>query len=473
LTLLKELKMKLTVNMIVKNEESCLARCLESVRGADELVITDTGSVDRTKEIAAEFGATLYDFPWIDDFSAARNFSLSKCTGDWVFIIDADWTLAPGGVDKLRKAAENAAAGVKTINVNIETPSGTHKYKQPLLFRRCPEVYWKGAIHNYLSVHEDNPSDIVIYPGYSEAHKKDPDRTLRILTKELEKNPALSREKYYLAREYWYRKDYTTAVEWYEKYLVNAHWMPERADAHLTLARCYWQLRKGEEARRQCLQAISNNANFKEALLFMAEISWPKNAARWREFAEHATNEDVLFMRDPQPKPAEYYDAAYSASRDMSRYELLLKEAALWSRGRVLDVCCGTGELSKYIDDYQGIDFSKEAIKDNPKLRYGDVFSEKLEGYDTYVILEALEHLDDLALLNLIPEKSHVVFSVPSFTCPSHVRTYSEDIVRSRFEGVLTIDRILRFNWTGRRWDPTHLDTPSYILLVNAQRCGV
>lgn len=293
--------MKLSVSMIVKNESSCLAKCLESVKGADELIVVDTGSTDNTKEIAALYGAKIYDFPWIDDFAAARNYSLQQCTGDFIFIIDADWTLAPGGMEKIRKATENAPANIKTINVNIETPTGTHKYKQPLLFRRCPEVFWKGAIHNYLSVKEDNPSDIVIYPGYSAAHKLDPDRTLRILLKELDKNPNLLREKYYLAREYLYRKNYPLAVEWYEKYLVNANWMPERADAHLSLARCYWQLRKGEDARRQCLQAISNNANFKEALLFMAELSWPKNAIRWREFAEHATNEDVLFERTCAP----------------------------------------------------------------------------------------------------------------------------------------------------------------------------
>ena len=67
--------------MIVKNEENNLPRCLESVRDlADELIIVDTGSTDRTKEVAASFGAAIFDFEWCDDFAAARNFAFSKAS---------------------------------------------------------------------------------------------------------------------------------------------------------------------------------------------------------------------------------------------------------------------------------------------------------------------------------------------------------------------------------------------------------
>lgn len=79
--------MKLSVSMIVRLEESCLANCLASVVGADELVVVDTripsDPVDRTREIAEEFGARAFEFPWTDNFAAARNFSLDRCTGDW------------------------------------------------------------------------------------------------------------------------------------------------------------------------------------------------------------------------------------------------------------------------------------------------------------------------------------------------------------------------------------------------------
>jgi len=77
--------------MITRDEERFLARCLSSVQPIiDEIIVVDTGSVDRTCEIAGLFQARIYDFKWIDDFSAARNYSLSKASGDWIFSLDAD-----------------------------------------------------------------------------------------------------------------------------------------------------------------------------------------------------------------------------------------------------------------------------------------------------------------------------------------------------------------------------------------------
>jgi tetratricopeptide (TPR) repeat protein len=82
---------KLSLAMIVKNEARCLARCLRSVQAvADEIVIADTGSTDETVKIAAQFGAKVCHFTWINDFAAARNFALAQATGDWILVLDAD-----------------------------------------------------------------------------------------------------------------------------------------------------------------------------------------------------------------------------------------------------------------------------------------------------------------------------------------------------------------------------------------------
>ena len=81
----------LSLCMIVKDEETVLPRCLESVQGLfDEIVVIDTGSTDQTREIARAFGAEVFDFQWRDDFSVARNFSFSKATSDYLFWMDAD-----------------------------------------------------------------------------------------------------------------------------------------------------------------------------------------------------------------------------------------------------------------------------------------------------------------------------------------------------------------------------------------------
>jgi len=77
--------------MIVKNEENCLEKCLGSLKGlVDEMIVVDTGSTDRTKEISNAFGAKVYDFKWTGDFSEARNFSFSKATCDYIYSADAD-----------------------------------------------------------------------------------------------------------------------------------------------------------------------------------------------------------------------------------------------------------------------------------------------------------------------------------------------------------------------------------------------
>ena len=94
---------RLTLSMIVKNEEKYLEGCLESVKNvADEIVIVDTGSEDSTLDIAERYGAKIYHFEWIDDFSAARNFALSKSTGDWILYLDADERLSKDSVEEVK-----------------------------------------------------------------------------------------------------------------------------------------------------------------------------------------------------------------------------------------------------------------------------------------------------------------------------------------------------------------------------------
>ena len=94
--------------MIVKNEEGHLGQCLVPVNGIlDEIIIVDTGSTDKTKEIAKKFGAKIFDFKWIDDFSAARNSAISHSTKDWILMVDADEVIEKEDLEKIKNLIEN------------------------------------------------------------------------------------------------------------------------------------------------------------------------------------------------------------------------------------------------------------------------------------------------------------------------------------------------------------------------------
>src|SRR4051812_23215378 len=105
--------------MIVKNEEANLAACLDGIVGlVSQMVIVDTGSTDRTREIATRYGAHIVEFPWIDHFAAARNTALPHVTGDWIFWLDADDRLDEDNRARLRTlfaglGEENAAYVMK------------------------------------------------------------------------------------------------------------------------------------------------------------------------------------------------------------------------------------------------------------------------------------------------------------------------------------------------------------------------
>jgi glycosyltransferase involved in cell wall biosynthesis len=103
---------RVSLTMIVKNEEKNIGTCLESVRGVfDEIVVVDTGSTDRTIEIARSFGARVFDFVWVDDFAAARNAALARATGDYAFWLDADDLVEPPQRQKLEVLLARLRAG--------------------------------------------------------------------------------------------------------------------------------------------------------------------------------------------------------------------------------------------------------------------------------------------------------------------------------------------------------------------------
>ncbi len=148
--------MKLSLSMIVKDEERFLPGCLESVADlVDEMVIVDTGSSDETKKIAKKFGARVFEFEWCDDFSAARNYSLKNTTGDWVLYLDADERLTKAYHPKIRKLIASGKADAFLLM--LKSKIGAHEQAQyhlvsyPRLFRKKNGVTFTGRAHEQIT----------------------------------------------------------------------------------------------------------------------------------------------------------------------------------------------------------------------------------------------------------------------------------------------------------------------------------
>lgn len=140
--------------MIVKNEEAVLARCLDTIADlVDEIVIVDTGSTDATKQIASQYTSNVYDFKWIDDFSAARNFAFSKATKEYIYSADADEVLNEENRERFRLLKENLLPEVEIVQMkygnqlSFGTVYNFDEEYRPKLFKRLREFVWEEAIH--------------------------------------------------------------------------------------------------------------------------------------------------------------------------------------------------------------------------------------------------------------------------------------------------------------------------------------
>lgn len=199
--------------MIVKDEERYLEGCLQSVRGlVDEIILVDTGSTDRTVDIARRSGAAVYSFTWRDDFSAARNESLERATGEWVLYLDADERLAPCQESRLRALLTDADVGayLLTIEGDHHLPTGiVHQVNTyPRLFRRLPSVRFEGKVHEQIAPsilrtgRKIVPSSVVIHHlGYAEsveAITQKCERNIHLLRRQLQREPHNGYLRYHI-----------------------------------------------------------------------------------------------------------------------------------------------------------------------------------------------------------------------------------------------------------------------------------
>jgi len=273
---------KLSACMIVKNEETFLERCLKSLQPiVDEIVVVDTGSTDRTVEIARQYNAVIGHFEWCDDFSAARNESLHLASGNWALWIDADEELDPAGYDQIREGLIRPQfAGyyfqiINSMDVHVEASAYVHTAVR--LFRIIPGIGFEGRIHEQIIngfkergyVPATLTKAIIRHYGYLPevmSEKKKLQRTLTMLEREVADAPE-------------------DPFHWFN--LSNAYWVGSRSE-------------DAERAGRNCIGLIKNDdapygpAAFQILCSALIELGQPVEALEMTKLAEQKGYHTVI-----------------------------------------------------------------------------------------------------------------------------------------------------------------------------------
>lgn len=459
--------------LIVKNEGVMLDRCLKSLQGFDEIVVLDTGSTDATCDIARKYTDKVYEgeYKWNDNFAEARNYALGKSTTDFVVSIDADEFLEEHGLVKIKALIEaRPEMGVFDVTLTDEKSGSSHFF--PRLFKRSPDTYWKGCVHNYLSKLGETKTNVTIMYGSSPAHSKDPGRAFRILTKFVSENPRCVREKFYLAREYMYQHKWEEAIKWYDAYVIVSAWPPEKAEAYYQAAVAYQQLGNYGDSRRACLNSIGINADYFFPLELMAYLSGPINKERWLEFSETAKNAEVLFTPGSREKGSGYYDSILKSDKTMDRYDEIhdrIVEKA--GADKCVDAGCGDGRLLNRLPvGSYGFDFSEYGVtKAGERAFIDSVYTHEYKDGYTLVMTEVLEHVDDIKAIDRIPPGTRCILSVPSFLCTGHVRMYTKKSFMRRL-GKYFKDVSFEYFYFNKKWTKDAPYTNDYIMLIEATR---
>ena len=336
-----------SLSMIVKNGEEHIAQTLEAAKQVcEDLVVVDTGSTDKTVEIAKSLGARVFHFEWCDDFSAARNEALRYVRGDWILWMDCGDLIPPASAEGF-KALKKELKQRKEINYvwcNINrgiTDEGVvvFKFNTPRVFRKSAKPRWTGAVHEYLEGSNENAMI------WTDAWIDDPlamnntptERNIKILQRLLDDGDTSPRTAFYYANELRDHKRWAEAIVAYEKFLELKHFTWEYYDSLLSLANCYRQddpdrEKGGMEKAVECyFKAIQYTPIRAEAFLALGDLSY--EAQRWEGAIP-------------------FYRAVVGMKRPMEGF--VIETAYTWLTWDRLAICFGNlGQMEDAIDATQ------------------------------------------------------------------------------------------------------------------------
>lgn len=306
--------MTVTVALIVRDEERSLARCLDSfAREVDEVVVVDTGSRDRTREIARRYTDRVFDFEWRDDFAAARQFAFDRAASDWVAWVDADDVVSNAArIRPMTAAAPPGVAGFEWRYVTERDEWGNTlcEFWRERCVRNDGTFRWQGRIHEVLV--PSSPRELVRSEEVVVEHRRDRsrapqklDRNLRILERERREagTAASPRLFFYLANEYASAGRNRRALACYRKYLRVATWDDERYIAEMRVANLHRAERRYGDAIDASLRALKICPHWPDAYFGLAETyyylrDWHK-VVHWCEVGRAMPRPDTPLFVNP------------------------------------------------------------------------------------------------------------------------------------------------------------------------------
>lgn len=230
--------MYITQCIIAKNEEDNIEYCLSHLKSVvDEQIVVDTGSIDRTVELAKGLGAKVFHFDWIDDFSAARNFALSKAKGDWIIFLDCDEYFADSSILVIREYIKNINGnrnidGILSELININNDKNvisTAKNISPRIFRNKKSIKYRNHIHetlfdakkekvNFSVICIDLSDKIkILHTGYDKKIVKEKNKNVRnisMLKNELAKNSTDVHLNLHISKSLYMNCEYKESLEY-------------------------------------------------------------------------------------------------------------------------------------------------------------------------------------------------------------------------------------------------------------------
>jgi glycosyltransferase involved in cell wall biosynthesis len=274
-TTIRYTKDMISACFIIKNEEKWLSGCLENIRAiASEIIVVDTGSTDRSKEIAKSFGAKVFDFKWVNDFSAARNFAISHATQNWILNFDADERIRAEDALQVLELIKTQNVDAYSFKIRNYAPNSTQTHFSPCtgeypefekghvgyfetqrikLFRNHCGIYFVGAVHELVESTVKGQTEFCAIPVHHFGEL--PDEKIRknkqstyfpIVADKAAKNPADWKAQFELGAEYVATREFDAAGKCFESALR----LSNHATIYSHLGHCYFVTGRAPEAEK-------------------------------------------------------------------------------------------------------------------------------------------------------------------------------------------------------------------------------